>query len=485
MKSPILTSSLRQPSHVATTAATGERGQLAPMPNDAWLVWFRAEASYYLLLALFGILGYLQWFPNLVLIGGISFVVLRRFWNEVEKGVPLMPVASLLAVLQWLIGPLSFYSGSYDHWLMGMVVDEATYFSLAVPGTAAFALGLLVIGETVPLRPVLMATDTSRLVKLGGLLLVISFGADFTARVAPSSLAYFFHVLSQLRYVGVLYFLSAPGLTPRLLAVVGVLPLFINSAASAMFHDLLLWMGIVFTFWLAQRARSQAFKVVVIVLMAAGAFTLQGIKGNYREKVWSGQEASFGGHLVDFWLNTLGSNPDNIVQGALARLNQGWIVSNVQAHVPLLEPYAHGATLKDAFVAALLPRFIYEEKERAGGRTNFLRFTGLELNEGTAMTISLLGEGYANFGRAGGALFLFLTGLAMAGSYSLLLRWMWQHPLFLLWIPIVYYQAIKAETDFAEILNHMVKGSLVAVAFYYLLETVCPVRKAAGASRAC
>ena len=474
---------LRQVQHGAKTATTGVCGPLAPMPEGARKLWFWAELRYYVLLALCGVFGYLQLLPNWLLVGGITFVTFRRFWKDFGEGVPLLSVAALIAVLQWLIGPLWFYIGNYAHLTMGMQVDERTYFSLAVPGTAAYALGLLVIGQTVPLRPVLKAIETSRLIIPGGLLLMVSFGGDIAARFGPASLAYFFHILSQLRYVGVLYFLASPGLKPKLLAVVAVSPLFLTSSASAMFHDLLLWMGILLSFWFAKGVKSEAFKAAVIVLAVAGVFTIQGVKGSFREKVWGGQEASLSEHFVDFWTHSFSSNPDEIVEGALIRLNQGWIVSHVQAYVPVVEPYARGSTLKDAFSAALLPRFIYVAKEKAGGRRNFLRFTGLELNEQTAMTISLLGEGYANFGRAGGALFLLLTALTMAGSYSWLLQWTRQHPLFLFWIPIVYYQAIKAETDFTEILNHVVKGGIVAVTAFYLLEKVCPTRLVAGVSK--
>jgi hypothetical protein len=482
MKSPQVMDPFRKVPHAVTEATLRVGGSLAPTANDVWAMRFRVELWYYVLLVICGVFGYLQWLPNWILVGGISLVAFRRFWKDFNNGVALMPVAALLAIVQWLIGPLWFYIGNYTHQMMGMQVDEPTYFSLAVPGTAAYALGLLVIGQTVPLRPVLKAIETGTLLLPGGLLLMVSFGADLAARFAPTSLAYFFHLLSQLRYVGVLYFLASPGLTPKLLAVVAVFPLFVNSAASAMFHDLILWIGILLSFWFARVARSQVFKGMVIVLVAAGVFTIQGIKGSFREKVWSGQEASLGGHLVDFWTHSFSANPDEILEGALYRFNQGWIVSHVQTHVPLVEPYARGSTLKDALVAALLPRFFYKEKGQAGGRTNFIRFTGLELNENTAMTISLLGEGYANFGRAGGALFLLLTGLTMAGSYVMLLRWTRQHSLFLLWLPMIYYQAIKAETDLTEILNHVVKGTIVAVTVFILLEIVCPTRQVKRAS---
>ena len=38
----------------------------------------------------------------------------------------------------------------------------------------------------------------------------------------------------------------------------------------------------------------------------------------------------------------------------------------------------------------------------AGGRENFRKFTGLNISDGTSMGISIAGEGYANFGWAGG-----------------------------------------------------------------------------------
>jgi hypothetical protein len=83
------------------------------------------------------------------------------------------------------------------------------------------------------------------------------------------------------------------------------------------------------------------------------------------------------------------------------------------------------------------------------------------------MGISPLGEAYANFGVEGGSLFMFAYGLGFALVYYLVLRYVVRSPEFLFWLPLVFYQAIKAETELVIVFNQISKGLIVALAGYY------------------
>lgn len=155
--------------------------------------------------------------------------------------------------------------------------------------------------------------------------------------------------------------------------------------------------------------------------------------------------------------------------GVNVRLNQGWIISAIMQNVPDYEPYAEGETIYEAITSSLLPRVLAPWKKSAGGRENFRRFTGLPIADETSMGISMAGEGYGNYGKWGGILFMFIWGL-FVGWFWHLLTWLSQYyPTLLLWTPILFLQVIKAETEFGVVLNYLIKsGFLLAGVVWFI-----------------
>jgi hypothetical protein len=419
------------------------------------------------MIALSGIGGYLGIHGPCVfmLFGCLVF----EFQKRLDQGMPLMQVAALLAALQWCLGPyLVFVTGiSSDRYYM--YVDEETYFRLALPGTAAFAFGLLSVGSSVKQRGLLKSVRREDFVATGLILTGIAFAGRFGAPYVPGGLAFAFHLVSQLSYVGVLYFLFSRSPYRWFLISLALLPLFRQTAQSAMFHDLLLWMGMLFCFWYGMRKHHPGGKLALLGGAGLILFSIQAVKENYRAKVWKGQEASFAGEVVDFWTSAGEMKGEEVLPNVLARLNQGWIISAVMRNVPAYEPYAEGETLVSAAAGAFVPRFIWEDKAKAGGQINFRRFTGLRLADSTSMAISPLGEAYANFGVEGGIGLMLAFGLGFSSIYALCLRWSLRRPDFLFWIPLIFYQAIKAETEFVTVLNQVSKGAVIAFGGYWLV----------------
>lgn len=422
-------------------------------------------------------LSFLDIIPGMFLAVLVSAVAMRALWISLDHGLPIVQITAALACLQWLVGPLWFYLGDFSVTDLGMSVSSRNYFSLAVPGTAAFCLGLFVIAYPFNQMRFLAPVRNDDFFLIG---LALNGGAllgDIAGRVGPGSLSFAFFLLSQLRYVGVVYlwFSNYPG--ARWLAGLCTLPLFLSSAESAMFHDLLIWSGLLFSFWFASRRRTVVLKSMIVVGALLTAFTIQGVKESYRDKVWNAQQASLTEEIYSFWRNLSERNREDIMENVMTRINQGWIVSRVLLHVPAEEPFAMGETVKDAVIAAAVPRFLYKDKAMAGGRENFMRFTGLYLSEQTSMNISLLGEGYANFGKHAACVFLFISGLGVAMAFGFCIRFCRRYPVFLFWIPLIFYQAIKAETDMTEILNQIVKGGILAFTCYWAVEYLFPTRR--------
>jgi hypothetical protein len=422
-----------------------------------------------------GVLGYAQLLPNSMLVAPILFIIVYEFQKRLDQGVPLLQLTSLLAVLQWLVGPALNYSINFEYGRYSMYVDEAEYFRFALPATAAYVALMLMAGVSIRQANLFQQVNRKNFVEIGFLLNVFAFAAAFAAgRAGGGSLAFLFHLLSQLRYVGALYFLFSKNQLRLLLALASCSPLVTRSLGSGMFHDLILWLAILFCFWFAQRKWRIHIKLLMLTVAGISLFSIQVIKQDYREQLRKGKQPAILPLIYEYVTPGGKAWGDEALSLVVTRLNQGWIISAVMKNVPAAEPFANGETVKDALAASLLPRFLYKEKKTAGGRDNFRRFTGLEIQDSTSMGISPLGEAYANFGVNGGILFMFAFGASFALIYRGTLRYALKHPTFLFWIPLIFYQAIKAETELLVVLNQLTKGSIIAFGCHYLLISMMP-----------
>ncbi|MFM7867016.1 MAG: hypothetical protein ACKPHU_22615, partial [Planctomycetaceae bacterium] len=171
------------------------------------------------------------------------------------------------------------------------------------------------------------------------------------------NLQFFFHLLSQLRYVGAIYFLFSRHQLRLILAAASLSPLLLGSLSNGMFHDLLLWVAIIFCYWFAQRKWEFKTKLLVLSLAGFALFSIQAVKLEYRQQIRRGTDPSLGALLVEYLTPGGKAWESDSLSLVITRLNQGWIISAVLDNVPAEEPFADGETLKDAFVASLVPRF--------------------------------------------------------------------------------------------------------------------------------
>ena len=86
------------------------------------------------------------------------------------------------------------------------------------------------------------------------------------------------------------------------------------------------------------------------------------------------------------------------------------------------------------------------------------------------MGISPIGEAFANFGTEGGIVFMAFFGFFFAALYNFMLRHVLKRPDFLFWIPLIFYQGIKAETEIVVVLNQIVKGAIICYGGYWGLK---------------
>ncbi len=446
-------------------------------------VWLRhalerrsASAAGMVGVVVMGFLGALQILPNSVIVWTIFAIILYEFQKRLDQGVPLLQLTSVIAVLQWLVGPHLNYSSNMTFGRYSMYVPEPVYFQFAIPATAFFIALMLSVGASVKQKNLLQVVERRNFFAIGVLLNVVAIGAMIAAGRVGGGLQFALHLVSQLRYVGALYFLFSLSPLRLLFAAASCVQLFASSLGSGMFHDLILWLAILFCYWFAQRRWQLPVKIAVLLMASMALFSIQVIKQEYRLLLLKGENPSAIA-LIRSYLTPGGQAWEtSTLSLAITRLNQGWIISAIMKHVPENEPFAEGETVKEAVLASIAPRFLWADKKTAGGRESFRRFTGLQIANSTSMGISPLGEAYANYGVTGGISFMVMFGGFFALFYYGTLRFALKNPSFLFWIPLIFYQAMKAETELSVIMNQLTKGSVVAFGGFYLLQQVLPVK---------
>lgn len=408
---------------------------------------------------------------------GFCAFIFAVYILRLGKTLPILELIVLISALQWVFGAHQAYLFDVKHFKYFMYVEREQYMGIVVPGLLAFALGLALLNPRYDFERInrslgkLMAARPNYPVYL----ILIGFVAPIIGAYLPPAMRFIFFLLGNFKFIGAALWLFQPGSKRSWWATVLLMLLtFIGSVQSGMFHDLLLWGALMLSF-VAYKVKFRIFTKVAFI--SAGfllAFIIQSVKFEYREIIFEGNlsgrtKTDVFFSLVSDRLSRLGGlfSDEAYMSEMNVRLNQGWIISAIINNVPDNEPYANGETIVEAFKASALPRFLAPDKKLAGGRENFTRFTGLELLTTTSMGTSAIGEAYANFGKVGSWIFMFLWGLFISWGFSKLIQYGIKHPVMFVFIPLIFLQVIKAETETYVVLNHFVKSSILVFAFLW------------------
>ncbi len=404
-----------------------------------------------------------------------SFYFTVRVIQQMGYSIPIPNLMAAIASLQWIVGPFIDYHNQATHYKYKMYVDEETYMSYIVPGIILFKFGLNLFPVSANLEG--LAQKVRSLLqnhpRLPFVLIILGFVLPYLSVLLPTALGFVFFLLGNIKYIGVIYLLFSDNTNRWLIFWGTMLFTSIVSIGLGMFHDLLLWAMLTFTFVAYELRLNLFIKLTIAVLGVILAITIQSVKGEYREIVWSG---AYTGNKTLLFLNlasegwSTGSivNPKSDVDMNV-RLNQGWIISAIMDNIPKNKPYSNGSSITESLYSSFVPRILDPEKKTAGGRENFRNFTGLTISEGTSMGISLAGEGYANFGKLGGILFLFSWGIFIGWFWGKLDKLSLIYPTIFIWSPILFLQVIKAETELGVVLNHLVKSSVLIFIVLYVI----------------
>jgi hypothetical protein len=312
------------------------------------------------------------------------------------------------------------------------------------------------------------AAATPRMVRTLMIMVVVGVATRLVlVPIAPGSLRYVARLVSNLAYVGGFGLMLAR--TPRWWMWLGA-PFLIEAvfcAIDGQFSDLLMWscclsLVAAYHFRLRSRTLVAVFGVALVAVIA-----LNGIKSDFRQTVRSeGLQSDERVALAARSWYTLFSSPGLVFSAQnlafnVSRLNQGAITSRVLLWTPAAEPFARGETIWAAVRAALLPRILDPNKYVAGGFDNYPRFTGLQLNPGTSINISVPGEMYANFGRGGAYIGVFIYGVFLGLVFRTITRLARRSILWWAWAPFLLLSSIPAESGVGETLNQVSKSLVV------------------------
>ena len=407
---------------------------------------------------------------------GAFFYYFLRLLQEAGSDLPIESFILCMASLQWIVGPVLAYSGFSNHYKYYMYVPEEQYMALAVPGVIALSLGLYTFRSRK--RAIMVASfaaSTKQVVSntryLPYYLIAIGFVFSFLIHRFPPSLAFPAYILSNIKYIGLVYLIFSPQQQHKAAVLVAAFLLtFLSSLKGAMFHDLLLWSAFIGMYAAYIFRPSLSKKLLVATLGLAFIFVLQASKDLYRDKLMKeGRSNTIEKFMtsVDERMEFDEMSKSGNFERFTVRINQGWIISRIMQTVPGRIPHAEGETVWVALKASVLPRFLFPDKPKAGGLVNYEKYTGYQLQKTTSMGISLLGEAYINFGVIGAWVFMFLFGLVSSFVIKQFFLLAMNYPTIWLWFPLILLHFVKAETELLVQLNFLVKSIVLVYLFVW------------------
>ncbi len=380
--------------------------------------------------------------------------------------LPVRYLAGSLMCVQMLVGPSFAYNGldEYQLGFLKMQVDETTYFSYVIPATIMFIIGLKIkINKNVS-DEFINVNRVKEYVKNNQqtmyFFIVIGFISSLVSSFFSKEVGFVFTLFGSFKFVGLFMLILGDNKLKPLSLFIVLSSIILTSLGEAMFHDLLIWllfMGAVFSI---KYKPSNYLKFGLAVLFIGISIFIQMLKGDYRDATWKeGKDGS----ISTFTATTKTKSEKNELftleklKVSNIRINQGFIITNIMNNVPEKENYANGAELIQILEAAILPRVVAPNKLNAGDRLFFMKWAGFPIGS-TSMGLSSIGDGYVNFGKFGGIVFMFFLGLLFSYVISIFYKYSFNFPILYLFPTLVFYYPIRPDCELQTILGHLLKS---------------------------
>lgn len=396
--------------------------------------------------------------------------VINLYFN-LGKQIPYRAIFGSMLSLQMLFGPSLVYNGLEDYQPLAfrMSVPESEYFYYVFPAVLFFLIGINIKGrnwgEVIHFSKHEFKILKNESSSVPFVLIAVGFLSSIIQPYAPATLAFVFYLLSSLKYIGLFILILGKKEIKLSLLILIYGSVIASSLASAMFHDLLTWLIMLGAVLCIKYQFSNKVKLISAVCFIGLAVFIQSVKSTYRENIYYEGEAagieSIEAAGEEVQLKTGGFFTIENLGPQVTRINQGWIVASIMNNVPSKVPFSNGETLKLYLEAAFLPRFLAPDKLTAGNQEIFNKYSGHFIREGTSMALSSVGDGYINFGIAGGWVFMFFYGLLFNLVLIKIGKLSTIYPALILFTAMIVIYPIRPDVELQTILGHLVKSSFV------------------------
>jgi hypothetical protein len=364
-------------------------------------------------------------------------------------------------------------------WQKYMVVSSTVYFDFMFPATAALIIGLKVpfffnksIYKDHHRYFSNLIQYVSKMRWEGPTLVVVGIAATLFQSFVPESLGHVFFLLGYMLFIGVFYCLYSDFPLKKLVLWSAFIVLILRSVVQGMFGELMYMAIMALILLMLGKKVSFVTKFGIFITGIFLILIVQLVKPDYRKKVWYGNEEK--GNEVSVFMDIVGekfAEPSLLIKNEAvwfafySRFNQGLYIGLVQWSVPARYPYADGETINASLAGAVVPRLLWPEKQTSGGALNFKRFLGFDL-KGYSIGLSPYGEAWGNYGRDGGIVFMFFFGLLFNFVFAWVLKIAVTTPSLILWLPLMFFYAVKIESDVFNMVNSLFKACIFTFIMY-------------------
>ena len=355
-----------------------------------------------------------------------------------------------------------------------MQIPDVEYFSYVIPAVVSFIFGLHWLSNNLKgeiLDQAAIKSYVARKKDIPYILIAIGFISGLIANIFSTGFDFVLYLLDSFKYIGVfMLILGEVSLTiiPLILVFGSII---LSSIGQGMFHDLLIWVIFLAAVIAMQYRPKASFKAIFVFAFIIFSISIQLLKSDIRGARTGGADDSGLNTLTRAYEQSLAENAFFSLK-ALAesnlRINQGYIITHIMKTVPLKEPFANGSEMNEILTAAILPRFLAPDKLTAGNREIFMKYTHFQLKKNTSMGLSSVGDAYINFGITGGCIFMFLLGLLYNEILKAFHRFSRTFPVLLLFAPMVFYYAIRPDSELQTNLGHLVKACFLIYVVFWL-----------------
>lgn len=407
---------------------------------------------------------------------GLLFLFLD-FINKLGRQFVFLELISLIGWTQYLVGPV--LSKMFN---VKMYIGYEEYFAYAIPAVSFF-----IIGMYFPVRQYIFSQKMTLLIRestnksfatkgnKGRILVLLGIPFWLAQPYVPPSISYIFFLFSFLLLVGLCMLTFSNKINDLLFIVLGVLAMVSNTLLEGMVGTTIFWFIILVIYKSIYRPFrvNFIFKMCIVLFGLYLLMVIQSAKMEYRAQTWiinMDEDGKIGNRkiktdsklLIDL-ISERFVEPKKIFKSsnvidAVARLNQGYLVTMAMKHVPEKQNYGCGAITIYATLTSFLPRILYPNKPPIGTSVYFKKYTGIKLSKFHSATLGNLGDAYVDYGRYGSIYLLFL-GFTLSLLFKYFILKYDTDPTIIFWFSIIFFYSITVnEVSIPAYLNALLKS---------------------------